>query len=205
VSGRFSAEQRQVYEIVLAAQRAGEEQVAVGVTMASLAATAQRILAEGLTRLGLIEAPDATYDCAGAGGELRQCAQVRLFYMHGLGHGIGLDVHDPDRAYTTGFAVGSAFTIEPGIYVRGDVLDYLPDTPANRAMIERIRPATERYRDVGVRIEDSYLLTAAGLERVSEGAPREIAAIEALMRRPSLWNRERRPEMVEWYRGIHPR
>jgi Xaa-Pro aminopeptidase len=205
VNGRFSPEQRQVYEIVLAAQKAAEAEARPGVTMGQLNQIASRILSDGLARLGLIEGPDATYDCAGAGGQVTQCPQFRLYYMHGLGHGIGLDVHDPERGHTTGFAVGSAFTIEPGIYVRGDVLDYLPDTPRNRAMIARIRPATERYRHIGVRIEDGYLLTEAGLERVSAGAPREIDEIEALMARESLWNRERRPEMVEWYRGIHPR
>jgi Xaa-Pro aminopeptidase len=72
-------------------------------------------------------------------------------------------------------------------------------------MAARIRGATERYRNIGVRIEDSYLLTADGLERVSAGAPREIAEIEALMAAESLWNRERRPGMVEWYRGIRAR
>ena len=204
VSGRFTPEQRQVYEIVLAAQKAAEQQVRVGVGMAELNQTASRVLAEGMARLGLIEAPDAAYDC----GPGRKCPQYTLFYMHGLGHGIGLDVHDPEagaRAYGGAFKVGSAFTIEPGIYVRADVLDYLPDTPANRAMAQRIRPAVERYRNIGVRIEDDYFVTARGVERVTEGAPREIAEIEALMALESFWNRERRPEMVEWYRGIVPR
>lgn len=204
VNGRYSPEQRSVYEIVLAAQKAAEEQAAPGVTMRQMGQTAFGVLGEGLTRLGLIEAPDAQYDC-GSAARMRECPQVSLFYMHGLGHGIGLDVHDPDRAYTTGLVVGSSFTIEPGIYVRADVLDYLPDTPRNREMIARIRPATERYRNIGVRIEDSYLVTEAGLERVSSGAPREIAEVEALMALDSSWNRERRGEMVEWYRGIHPR
>jgi Xaa-Pro aminopeptidase len=101
--------------------------------------------------------------------------------------------------------VGSAFTIEPGIYVRADVLDYLPDTPRNRAMAERIRPATERYRNIGVRIEDSYLVTPGGLERISAGAPREIAEIEALMREPGLGTVNRRGEIVEWFRMIRGR
>jgi Xaa-Pro aminopeptidase len=205
VNGRFSADQRAVYEIVLAAQKAAEAEARPGTRMGQMSQTAQRVLADGLARLGLIEAPDATFDCAGPGGATRQCPQLSLFYMHGLGHGIGLDVHDPDLWYSSGFVVGSSFTIEPGIYVRADVLDYLPDTPRNRAMAARIRPATERYRNIGVRIEDSYLLTADGLERVSAGAPREIAEIEALMAAESLWNRERRPGMVEWYRGIRAR
>ncbi|MBW3572533.1 MAG: aminopeptidase P N-terminal domain-containing protein [Gemmatimonadetes bacterium] len=204
VNGRFSPEQRAVYEIVLAAQKAAEEQARAGVTMARLNQTATRVIAEGLARLGLIESPQATYECR-RGGATAQCAQVNLFYMHGLGHGIGLDVHDPEAGYGRGFVAGSAFTIEPGIYVRADALDYLPDTPGNRRMIARLRPAVERYRDIGVRIEDDYFLTEGGLERVTAGAPREIDEIEALMALESFWNRERRPEMVEWYRGITPR
>ena len=204
VNGRFGPEQRAVYEIVLAAQKAAETEARAGVTMGRLNQVATRVIGEGLARLGLIEAPTAVYDCMRGGG-VRECPQVALFYMHGLGHGIGLDVHDPEAGYTTGFAPGSAFTIEPGIYVRGDALDYLPDTPRNRAMIERIRPAVQRYRDIGVRIEDDYFVTAQGVERVTAGAPREIAEIEALMAQESLWNRERRPEVVEWYRGATPR
>jgi Xaa-Pro aminopeptidase len=205
VNGRYTAEQRAIYEIVLAAQKAAEEQVRPGVTMNRLNQVATGVIGEGLARLGLIESPTAAYDCAGRGGKVGECPQTSLFYMHGLGHGIGLDVHDPEAGYTRGFVPGSAFTIEPGIYVRGDVLDYLPDTPRNRALIARIRPAVQRYRDIGVRIEDDYFVTANGVERVTAGAPREIAEIEALMAQESLWNRERRPGLVEWYRGAAPR
>jgi Xaa-Pro aminopeptidase len=204
VNGRFSTEQRAIYEIVLAAQKAAEAQARVGMNLGRLNQTATRVIAQGLARLDLIESPDAMYDCR-SGNSVGQCPQVSLFYMHGLGHGIGLDVHDPDASYGRGFAVGSAFTIEPGIYVRADVLDYLPDTPRNRQLIRRLRPVVERYRNIGVRIEDDYFITARGLERISEGAPREIAEIEALMAMESSWNRERRPEMVEWYRGVTPR
>jgi len=204
VNGRFTPEQRSIYELVLAAQKAAEEQARVGMTIGRLNQFATPVIARGLARLGLIESADATYDCR-RGGSVGQCPQVSLFYIHGLGHGIGLDVHDPDASHAGGFAVGSAFTIEPGIYVRGDVLDHLPDTPGNRRLIARIRPVVERYRNIGVRIEDDYFITSSGVERVTAGAPREIAEIEALMARESLWNRERRPEMVEWYRGITPR
>ncbi|HYR11853.1 MAG TPA: aminopeptidase P N-terminal domain-containing protein [Longimicrobium sp.] len=198
VNGRFSPEQRAIYEIVLAAQKAAEEQARVGSSMARLNQAATRTIAQGLARLGLIESPQATYDCERGG----QCPQVAMFYMHGLGHGIGLDVHDPDA---TTFANGSAFTIEPGIYVRADALDYLPDTPRNRQLIARLRPLIERYRNIGVRIEDDYFVTGGRVERVTAGAPREIDEIEALMAMESSWNRERRPEMVEWYRGVTPR
>jgi Xaa-Pro aminopeptidase len=205
VNGRFSPEQRAIYEIVLAAQKAAEGEARVGATMGRLNQAATRVIADGLTRLGLIESPQATYDCQQGGGT-GQCPQVGMFYMHGLGHGIGLDVHDPDGGGSPGgFVNGSAFTIEPGIYVRADALDYLPDTPRNRRLIARMRPRIERYRNIGVRIEDDYFITSRGLERVTAGAPREIDEIEALMATESLWNRERRPEMVEWYRGITPR
>jgi len=204
VSGRFSPEQRSVYEIVLAAQKAAEAQARPGASFGALSETASRVVAEGLARLGLIESPGATYDCASRGG-MQRCPQWSLFYMHGLGHGIGLDVHDPEQAYTGDFQVGSAFTLEPGIYVRGDVLDHLVDTPANRALRVRLAPVVARYRDIGVRIEDDYFITRTGVERVSEGAPREIAAIEALMAEPGNWNRDRRPDVVEWYRGTGPR
>lgn len=202
VNGTFSPAQEAIYEIVLAAQKAAEEVVRPGVTSQEWTAAANRVLAEGLARLGLVESPGATYDCENE-QLTNQCPQYRLFYMHGLGHGIGLDVHDPDLSYYGPFDVGSAFTIEPGIYVRGDVFDYLPDTPENRAMIERLRPAVEQYRNIGVRIEDDYFVTPAGVERVSAGAPREIEEIEALMARESVGG-ERRPEIVEWYRETEP-
>lgn len=200
VSGRYTPGQREVYEVVLAAQKAAESLARPGATLAELQAEAARVVAEGLARLGLIESPGATYDCAQG-----ECPQYRLFFMHGLAHGIGLDVHDPDLSYYGPFAVGSAFTIEPGVYVRADVLEHLPDTPRNRALAERIRPAVEKYRNIGVRIEDDYFITPDGVERVSAGAPREIAEIEALMARESPWTEERRPEVVEWYRGTTPR
>ena len=204
VSGRFTPEQRAVYEIVLAAQKAAEREARPGVPFARLNQVAAVEVARGLARLGLIESPMAEFDCE-EDGRRSDCPQFTLFFMHGVGHGIGLDVHDPDASYEGGFVAGSAFTIEPGIYVRADVLDYLPDTPRNRQMIARIRPVVERYRNIGVRIEDDYFITDRGLERVSQGAPREIDEIEALMAQESLWNRERRPAMVEWYRAVTPR
>jgi Xaa-Pro aminopeptidase len=80
------------------------------------------------------------------------------------------------------FQVGDAFTIEPGLYISTRVLDMLPDTPRNRAFVARVRPIVQRYQDTGVRIEDDYLITDQGLERISL-VPREIDEIEALMAR----------------------
>jgi Xaa-Pro aminopeptidase len=206
VNGRFSPEQREIYELVLGAQKAAEGRLRPGATWAELNAAVDRVIAEGLARLGLIDAPDATYRCErGRFTDARgTCQQFRLFYMHGLGHGIGLDVHDPDPSYAGPFRPGSMFTIEPGVYVRADALDYLPDTPENRAMIERRRAALQRYRNIGVRIEDNYLVTADAYERLSAGVPREIDEVEALMRQPSLGDATRRPELVDWYRQTQP-
>ncbi len=203
VNGRFSTEQRAIYEIVLRAQKAAESLVHPGATWEQLNRAADTEIATGLAALGLIDSPTATYRCDSQRfGNV--CPQFRLFYMHGLGHGIGLDVHDPEISYTAGFQAGSAFTIEPGVYIRADALDFLPDTPENRQMADRLRPAVQRYRNIGVRIEDDYIVTTSGVERVSAGVPREIAEVEALMTRPRL-DVERRPEIVEWYRATTPR
>jgi Xaa-Pro aminopeptidase len=199
VNGRFTPEQRAVYEVVLAAQTAAEAQIRQGATWNDLNLAANREISEGLARLGLIDAADAVYDCP-LGTRIGECPQYRMFYMHGLGHGVGLAVHDPDISTIEHFQPGSAVTIEPGIYVRGDVFDYLPDTARNRAMIARLRPVMERYRYIGVRIEDVFLFGANGVERASAGVPREIAEIEALMREPASDPGTRRPDIVEWYR-----
>jgi Xaa-Pro aminopeptidase len=204
VNGRFTTEQREIYDVVLAAQKAAEETIRPGSSWGAATAAADRTLAAGLARLGLIDAPDATYDCVQRGAAA-SCPQFRLFYMHGLGHGVGLDVHDPDLFLMDGrFGPGSAFTIEPGIYVRRDVFDYLPETSGNRAMIERRRNAVARYFDIGVRIEDVYFLTETGVDRISSAVPREADEVEAMMRESGLGEQLRRPEMVEWYRATGP-
>jgi len=147
--------------------------------------------ARELARLGLIESPEATFDppwadqCAGKPvAAPLACRQVFLYQAHGLGHGIGLEVHDAggySYSPTGYFQEGEVFTIEPGIYVSTALLDMLADTPKNRAFIARVRPAVERYNHVGVRIEDDYLVTAGGAEWLSR-APRELEDVEAAMR-----------------------
>jgi Xaa-Pro aminopeptidase len=107
-----------------------------------------------------------------------------LFAIHGIGHGLGLAVHDPMQGYYDQrvFEPGDAFTIEPGIYVNTRLLDILPDTPRNRAFAARVRPAVMRYRNTGVRIEDDYVVMATGIDRLTN-APREIADVEAQIAR----------------------
>lgn len=183
VSGRFTPEQREIYQIVRDAQAAAEQAAAPGARAGAMYEASDRVLAEGLARLGLIESADATYDCSEGPGA---CRQFRLYYMHSLGHGIGLDVHDPGTAPNarnrdTPLAAGDVFSIEPGIYVRRHLLEIISDTPRNAQLKERIGTAVERYADIGVRIEDDYIVTASGVEWVTR-APREVEDVEAAMR-----------------------
>jgi Xaa-Pro aminopeptidase len=182
VSGTFTPAQRAIYQLVRDAQMAGERQAKPGTPMRRMNDSASAVLAAGLTRLGLIDAPDATYDC-GPDGKAT-CSQLSLFYMHGLSHGIGLEVHDPDQ-YDFGprtLQVGSVFTIEPGLYVRENLLEILPKTPRNAEWIARRGDTVGRFQNIGVRIEDDYLVTPTGLEWLTKG-PREAAEIEQAMKR----------------------
>jgi Xaa-Pro aminopeptidase len=186
-SGRFTAEQRAIYQLVRDGQSAAERFARPGASVRAMSDTARAVIARGLVKLGLIEAEDASFDppwVASCATTPAACRQSYLWYSHGLGHGIGLEVHDP--AYAAGsngptLARGDAFTIEPGVYVNRQRLQLLPDTPRNRAFAARVRRAVDRYHGIGVRIEDDYAVTARGVERMTS-APREIAEIEALMR-----------------------
>jgi Xaa-Pro aminopeptidase len=186
VSGRFTREQRAVYQLVRDAQAASERVARPGASWAAWRDSARAVEARGLARLGLIESAEATFDppwperCQ---ADPVYCTQAFLYMAHGLGHGIGLEVHDPPHPWvgTGTFQVGDVFTIEPGIYISTRLLDMLADTPKNRAMIAKVRPVVERYQNIGVRIEDDYVITAGGVEWLSR-APREIAEIEAARR-----------------------
>lgn len=187
VNGKFSAAQRDIYQIVRQAQEAFVRQIKPGVGYVVASDSGKAVVTQGLLRLGLITAADGTIDppegmpCPAAG-----CAQQQLYAVHGYGgHGIGLEVHDPAQYYEGQehkFGAGDVFTVEPGIYISPELLASLPDTPKNRAMLAKIRPAVEKYQGIGVRIEDDYALTGSGLEWLSKGVPREIPDVEAMMR-----------------------
>jgi Xaa-Pro aminopeptidase len=186
VSGKFTPAQRDIYQIVLDAQGAFVRQIKPGSSLLASSDSGKAVVAQGLLRLGLIESAGATFEppkgmpCPPSG-----CSQLSLYALHGYGgHGIGLEVHDPAQYYQPAhnFEPGDVFTVEPGLYFSPDLLASLPDTPANRKMLVKIRPAFEKYKGIGVRIEDDYALTQSGLEWLSTGAPREIADVEALMR-----------------------
>ena len=189
VNGKFSPEQRAVYQIVRDAQAAAEKASKPGASFEAWRDAAREVVARGVARLGLTEGVDATFDPPWA-EQCRTnpvaCTQSFLYMAHGLGHGIGLEVHDiphPWRATGT-FQPGDVYTIEPGIYVNRKLLEILPDTPKNRAMIAKVRSAVERYHGTGIRIEDDYLITERGVEWLSR-APREIVEVEAEMARRS--------------------
>jgi Xaa-Pro aminopeptidase len=195
VSGRFSPEQRAIYQLVRDAQASAERLAKPGESLREMTDSARAVIARGLVRMGLIEATDATFDppwASSCSAAPVVCLQSSLFFSHGLGHGIGMEVHDP--AYVPGpkgptLAAGDAFTIEPGIYVSRQRLELLPDTPRNRAFVARVRDAVSRYHGIGVRIEDNYIVTARGVERITT-PPREIDEIERLMRRRASSTRD---------------
>ena len=183
VSGRYTAAQKQIYQLVRDAQAAAERNARTGMLRAAAWDSATVLRAKGLAALGLVESVDATYDPpAGSGGRGGAASRQADFWMiHGISHGLGVAVHDYVQSEGGAtFKVGDAFTIEPGIYISSRMLDVLPDTPKNRAFIAKVRPAVAKYDMTGVRIEDDYVITDKGLERMST-APREIAEIEAIM------------------------
>jgi Xaa-Pro aminopeptidase len=172
VSGTFSDLQKDLYLIVLAAQDAAITLARAGNKTADIERASEEIVKAGLLKLGLISE---------AGGN-----QFRIWYTHGISHFIGIDVHDVGN-HDRPLEPGMAFVIEPGIYIRESALDHLPRTPENDAFIQKVRPAVQKYRNLGVRLEDSFLLTASGLKRLSARVPRTIEEIESFMKgRPAV-------------------
>ena len=159
VSGRFSAAQRAVYEIVLAAQAAAIDRVRSGNGWNEPHDAAVRVLAQGMLDLKLL---------SGSLDEVLEKETYKRFYMHRTGHWLGLDVHDAGE-YKRGadwrrLAPAMALTVEPGLYIRA-----ADDVP-------------EGLRDIGVRIEDDVVVTEGGCEVITAEAPKRIDDIEALMR-----------------------
>ena len=187
VSGTFTPEQRKIYQLVRDAQAAAERNARPGKSAQAAQDSSVAVRARGLAALGLIESEEASFDPpwqANCDRTPAACRQSMFWMIHGISHGLGLAVHDPaqfsygDRVYKP----GDVFTIEPGLYISSRMLAALPDTPKNRAFIAKVRSVVPRYENSGVRIEDDYVITQTGLERIST-APREIDEIEALMKR----------------------
>jgi len=166
--GKFSPTQAEVYNIVLAAQEAGFKAVRPGASLPEVHDAALKVIKEGLLRLGLITDRDSM--------------QYRVWFMHGTSHYLGMNVHDVGLPGVK-LDAGVVFTVEPGIYIRPDALDYLPKTPENEKFIAAVRPAFEKYRGIGVRIEDDVVVTAEGYRNLSGALPRTIPEIESFIAR----------------------
>ncbi|MGI8646895.1 MAG: aminopeptidase P family protein [Mycobacteriales bacterium] len=163
ISGEFTPAQRQIYDIVYAAQQAGIAAIKPGVRWSTVARACTRVLAEGLARLDILPVPPKQ--------ALRSDNQThRRWTLHGFGHMLGLDVHDCTHArkeiYRSGkLNAGYVLTVEPGLY-------FQPDD-------ELVPP---RYRGIGVRIEDNILVTDEGCRVLSRALPSEPEALLAWMR-----------------------
>ena len=160
VSGKFTGPQRDVYELVLAAQRACIDAVSPGADFHDYHKVAERVLAQGYIDLGL---------CTGTLDEVMESGSYKQFYMHRAGHWLGLDVHDAGLYQVKGasqkLSPGMVLTVEPGTYIR----------PADNV--------PEPFWNIGVRIEDDVLVTAAGTENLTAAAPKSVADVEAACRR----------------------
>ena len=167
VSGKYSGEQAEIYRLVWEGQQAGIRAALPGKTEDDITAAASKVMAEGLVKLGLMT-------------DVNSKRQLAVWFNHGSSHGIGLNVHDPGRHE---FQPGMAITMEPGIYVRPDALDNLPRTPENQKFAAAIQTAFEKYKGIGVRIEDDVLITAGQPQVLSAAIPSRLEEVEASIAR----------------------
>lgn len=159
VSGRFSPEQKAIYELVLKAQAAAFAEIAPGKHWNHAHEATVRVITEGLVELGLLK---------GEVQALIDSEAYRAFYMHRAGHWLGMDVHDVGEYKVGGewrvLEPGMALTVEPGIYIAADNQE-----------------VAKKWRGIGIRIEDDVVVTKQGCEILTSGVPRTVAEIEALM------------------------
>lgn len=159
VNGRFSSEQRAIYEIVEAAHAAASAHVRPGERQRAFHLAAVRTVTEGLIDVGLL---------SGSVDENIERETYRDYFMHGTGHWLGLDVHDAgayrdERDEPIALVPGMVTTVEPGIYVQRDLA------------------CDERFKGIGVRIEDDLLVTADGHENLTAAIPSSVADLERLV------------------------
>lgn len=159
VNGKFAGAQKAVYELVLSTQLACIDAVQPGHAFHDYHQVAERVLAQGLVDLGL---------CEGSLDAVLETGAYKQFYMHRAGHWLGLDVHDVGLYRVNGdsrtLEPGMVLTVEPGCYIRPG--DKVP----------------EQFWNIGVRIEDDVLVTAAGNENLTAATPKTIADVEAACR-----------------------
>lgn len=159
INGKFTAPQKDLYELVLAAQAAAIEKVNPHNHWNAPHEAALDVLIDGFIHYGL---------CKGSHEEVLENGSYRQFYMHRTGHWLGLDVHDAGEYKTKAgdwrqLQAGMALTVEPGCYVR----------PADKV--------PEHFWNIGIRIEDDAIVTATGCEIITHAAPKTVAEIESVM------------------------
>lgn len=159
VNGRFSPEQKAIYELVLAANEEAFKHIAPGKHWNEAHEATVQVITAGLVELGLLKGDVA---------ELIAAEAYKPFYMHRAGHWLGMDVHDVGDYKVGGewrvLEPGMAMTVEPGIYIAADNQD-----------------VAKKWRGIGVRIEDDVVVTKTGCEILTNGVPKAVAEIEALM------------------------
>jgi len=159
IGGRFSGPGRSIYEVVLAAQQASLALCAPDATLPQIHDAAVKVIVEGLLDLAILE---------GDAAELVAREAHRPYYMHGTSHWLGLDVHDVGSYKRGGeprpLEAGVVFTVEPGIYVAPDA-----------------EGVDERFRGIGVRIEDDVVITASGHENLTSAIPKDPDEVEAMV------------------------
>ncbi|HQR32981.1 MAG TPA: aminopeptidase P N-terminal domain-containing protein [Blastocatellia bacterium] len=178
INGKFTKEQADIYRIVYEAQTASINRVRAGNIVGavfdpasaknSVQGVTAEVIKDGLFKLGLITSKENN--------------EFRTWFMHGTSHWIGMNVHDVGD-YKTPLAPGMVLTVEPGIYIRPDALDWLPKTPENERFIKAVRPAFEKYKGIGIRIEDDVLVTNGDPVIMSGSIPRKLEDVEATMAR----------------------
>ena len=192
VNGKFSKEQKEIYELILRAQKAAISEMKPGSFINSGHFKASEIIVEGLLKLGLITDHEKEW-------------QRKFYTLYPASHYLGMNVHDvgdygksmtefmENRANTTiigrPLEPGMVLTIEPGLYFRGNGLSQLHEFFGNEAskeeidaFIEKVKPVYEKYINIGIRIEDDVLITESGNQVLSAGIPKEISEIEKLMK-----------------------
>jgi Xaa-Pro aminopeptidase len=155
-NGKFTNEQLQIYQIVLNCQQACISYAKPGITLFDIHNLSCKVITDGLIKLGLLN---------GTVEENINSRSYTKFYMHSIGHWMGIDVHDcqtVDRK-TTKLESGFVFTIEPGIYISNDL-----DVP-------------DRYKGIGIRIEDDVVITASGCEVLTDDVPKQVQPLEQLV------------------------
>jgi Xaa-Pro aminopeptidase len=163
VNGKFNKQQAEIYRLVYDAQQAGFRMAKPGQPADAMQKAANEVFRQGLYKLGLIT--DPTSD-----------DQAKVWSIHGMSHGIGLAVHDPGGRE---LQPGMVITMEPGLYFRPDALENLPKTPEMEKFAAAVKPVFEKYKGIGVRIEDDVLVTAGEPKVMSAGIPSKLEDVEA--------------------------